>query len=78
MDGDSANRMVVWFRVLMKDLGERQLWSTLIHEYNTACMQLAKGEEKFLKSNHIGLRYHYLREKVMEKDIWLKYIPSER
>lgn len=75
---DSATRVIIWFRALLEDLGEKQVRPTLIHEDNTACLVLARGEGKFLTSKHIGLRYHYLREKVASQEIELAYISTDK
>lgn len=75
---DAATRMVVWFRTLLKDLDDEQVEPTVLQEDNMECLSLAKGEGKFLTSKHIGLRYHYLREKVMMNEIKLVYISTDQ
>ena len=74
---DSATRMIVWFRTLLMELGDEQREATVVHEDNRACIILSRGEGKFLTSKHISLRYHYLNEKVLSKEIALEYIPTE-
>lgn len=73
---DSATRMIMWLRVLLDELSERQKDATLIHEDNTACLKFAKEEGRFLTLKQIGLRYHYLREKVLSSEIRLEYIST--
>ena len=75
---DSATRTVIWFRTLLKDLNDEQLEPTIMYEDNMACLLLSKREGKFLTSKHIGLRYHYLREKVMLKEIKMEYVPTDQ
>lgn len=64
--------MVIWFIVMLQELRMAQRHATVIFEGNNACESLSKGEENFLTSKHISLRYHYLEE------IFLEHIPTER
>lgn len=62
--------------VQMDDVDERNLKSTVIHEENLSCSSISKGEDRFLTSKHIGLRYNYLKESVDECEIKLEYVET--
>lgn len=74
---DSVTRNVMWFRCLMKELSEEQVNSTIIDEDNMAFVSLSHGEGRYLTSKHIGLRYHYLKEKIDEIEIKLDYVATD-
>lgn len=76
MAADSADRMIIRFRSMLKSL-DNEHSSTMMHEDNMACLVLSKGEAKLIMSKHISLRYHYLREKVASNEISLSYISTE-
>ena len=61
----------------MEDLDETQYGPTIMHDDNSACIALSKGEGRYLSSNHIGLRFHYLRERVESNELKLNYIMTE-
>lgn len=48
-----------------------------MHEHNLAFIALSKGEGRYLTSKNIGIRYHYLREKIDTNDIQLEHIPTQ-
>lgn len=48
------------------------------HDDKQACISLARGAGHFLTSKLIGVRYHYLREKVKPGYIRLTYIPTDQ
>lgn len=68
--------MVVWFRKLLKNFKEL-VEPTLMHEDNSSCFSLDKGEGRFLTSKNIGVRYHYLGNKVKAGETKLGYVPTE-
>lgn len=74
---ESATRMTVWFLSLLGSLNEKQTEPTVMHEENQECTSLAKVEGTFLRSKHIGLHYHYLREKIENNEIILVHVPTE-
>lgn len=49
----------------------------ILHEDNMACTSFVKGEGSFLMSKNIGLRYHYILEKVKAGEIKLNFIRPE-
>ncbi|POM70562.1 Polyprotein [Phytophthora palmivora] len=55
---------VVWMRRLPKHLGAEQEETTMIYEDNQGAMALAKNVGYQLRTKHINIRYHFVREKV--------------
>ena len=44
---------------------------------NTSTINLSKNPVQHLKSKHIEIRYHFLRDLVKEKVVWLEFINIE-
>jgi hypothetical protein len=61
----------------LKDLGFRQEQPTVIYEDNTACIHLANNPHINKRTKHIDVRFHWIREKVKDEAITLKYCPTK-
>lgn len=44
---------------------------------NQSAIQLAKNPVYHKRTKHIDVHYHFVREKVEDKSITVKYVPSE-
>ncbi|GMF31107.1 unnamed protein product [Phytophthora fragariaefolia] len=55
---------VLWMRLLLKDLGSEQTDGVLVYEDNQGAVALAKNVGYYLRTKHIDIRYHFIREKV--------------
>ena len=67
----------VWMRQLLKDLGFAQNQPTIIYEDNTACIHLAQNPQINKRTKHIQVRFHWIREKIRDGAITLKYCPTK-
>lgn len=72
-----ALKMVLWLRQLMGEMGFTQEYATTIMDDNYGCIQLANNAVTLARSKHIDIRHHFVREKVADNTIELKYIESE-
>jgi len=50
--------------------------AVLIHQDNQGAIALAKNPVFHQRTKHIDLRYHFIREKVEDKDINICYTPT--
>ena len=50
----------------------------VVHEDNEGAIKLAGNPLSSARSRHIDVRHHFLREKVAQKEIIVKYVESER
>jgi hypothetical protein len=48
----------------------------LIHCDNTGAISVSKNPVLHSKTKHIPIKYHFLREKVINRFVQLNYIPS--
>lgn len=44
---------------------------------NQSAIKLIRNPEFHKRSKHVDIRYHFLREKYMSKDIDLEFVPSK-
>ena len=68
----------VWLRKLLADLSEHVLDSTIIHYGNQSCVKIPKNLVFHNKSNHIEIKYHYIRDMVQRKEVPVQYLPTNK
>ena len=73
----AAAQEAVWLRQLQSDLIKTSNSPTTIFEDNQSAICMAKNYVFHGRTKHIGIKYHYIREKVNDKSIELKYCPTE-
>ena len=70
-----AMKEPIWLRCLLKILSHRQSTMT-IHSNNAGSIALTKDATFHACSKHIDVQFHYTRERVDEKDITFRYLPT--
>jgi hypothetical protein len=63
----------VWLRVLLNDIGFSQDSPTVIFEDNQGAIALSQNPKDHSRTKHIDIKYHYIREKVAEKQLEIQY-----
>lgn len=73
-----ASRELVWRKNLLRDFDE-QLWSIqpILFVDNESAVELIKNPVLHKRTKHIEVKYHYIREKHLEKAFVVKGISSE-
>jgi hypothetical protein len=54
----------MWFRKFLANLSKHVLYSTIIHYGNQSCVNISDNPMFHDKSNHIEIKYHYIRDMV--------------
>jgi hypothetical protein len=70
-------REAVWLHKLLADLSEHVLDSTIIHYGNQSCVKISDNPVFHDKSNHIEIKYHYIRDMVQRKEVLVLYLPTD-
>lgn len=65
---------LIWTLNIIDELGIQVTKPVTLHEDNQAAIKMAAGQSKRCK--HIDIRYHFIRSKIEEKIIQLKYVDS--
>ena len=71
-----AAKEALWLKYILVELN-RCPNQTVIYCDNQSTMCLAKNPEMHARSKHIDIRYHFIREKLEDKELIIKYQPSE-
>lgn len=74
----AASREAIWLRKLLRDIGYPCAGATTIFVDNQSAIKLVRNPEFHKRTKHIDIRYHYIREKVEEKEIKVEYVPSDQ
>lgn len=72
-----AARTIAYVVPLLADMGSAQNLPTRLYGDNTSALQIAKNPVCGQRSRHINLRYHFIREKILAKEIVAVYCPTE-
>ena len=74
----SASQEAIWLRRLLKDLLVDVSKPTIINEDNQGAICLTKNTKGHSRAKHIDIKYHFIRENVQNKEIELKYCPTDK
>lgn len=77
VEASEAAKEVAWLRVLLEELGHKQLAPTVIHEDNKACISYSKNNTCHDRTKHIDIRAYALRDRVREGMIVLSHIETK-
>jgi hypothetical protein len=67
----------VWLHKLLAYLFEHVLDSTIIHYGNQSCVKISDNPVFHDKSNHIEIKYHFIRDMVQRKEVLVQYLPTD-
>lgn len=65
-----------WLKSLLSSIHLNMSNPIVIYEDNNGCIAIANNPTDHKRSKHIDVKYHFSREKVEQKVITLKYIPT--
>ena len=69
----AATQEAIWLNRFVEELKIYAEEAVLIHQDNQGAIALAKNPVFHQRTKHIDLRYHFVREKVEDKDIEICY-----
>jgi hypothetical protein len=71
-----ATQESVWLRQLSKDLQINCSSPTTINEDNQGTIAMSKNPVLHKCTKHIDIKFHFVREKIQDRTIELKYCPT--
>lgn len=77
MAAANATKEAIWLRVLLEDLGFKQVLATIIHGDNQGCIALSHNPVAHSRAKHIDIRHHFLRERIVTSEIDLRYCSTK-
>jgi len=67
----------VWIRRLLSDIEAVPVGPTVIMEDNQGAIAIANNPVAHSRTKHIDIRYHFIREAVLNKTVELRYCPTD-
>ena len=74
---ESATSELIWTKNLLEELGHKQESIPIEQDNKSAMLILQRGPGKMGKSKSFQVKYYWITEKVQDKTIQLKYVPSK-
>ena len=71
-----ATKEAVWLRSLLADLNFIQEEPTVVQEDNQGAIAMSKNPKFNARTKHIDIKHHFIREKVENGELVLKYCPT--
>lgn len=68
-----ATQEAIWLRRLLSDLGCKANGPTLINEDNQGAIEIARNPKFHNRTKHIDTTFHFIREKIVSKEIKVDY-----
>jgi hypothetical protein len=68
---------VLWIKQTMKDMQVEYDDPIPIYYDNTRAINISKNLVRQSKNKHIPIKYHFLREQVVEKNIIIEYVGTK-
>lgn len=65
---------ILWIKSILVFLQIDVSEPTIIHEDNQSSIKLAQNPEHHKRTKHIDVKFHFIREKIQNGDIQLKYV----
>jgi hypothetical protein len=73
---EDASTYAVWYALLLKDLGVNQVGPLTITQDNMSSMVMAVQGATFRRTKHLMGRESYIRERLLNKEVVLKHVPT--
>lgn len=75
----SANttKEAIWLHTLLSEVNYPQTEATIIHSNNQGSIALLGNPVTHSWAKHIDIRYHFIREHIVRKEIKLEYVSTK-
>ena len=71
-----ATQEAIWLRRLLNGIGYVVTSPTIIYEDNQGAIELSKNAKHQSRIKHVDISFHFVRERVVMKEVEIKYCPS--
>jgi hypothetical protein len=71
-----ATKEAIWMRSILSELGFPIEIPLVINVDNEGAIALAKNPVQHARTKHIDIRYHFIRERIANKEISLVHCPT--
>ena len=77
MAASEAVREATWWRSFLGELGYDTAAPTPVWGDNAGSVYLAKNNDHHARTKHIDVQYHFIRQHLAERTIFLRFIGTE-
>lgn len=74
----TAAKEAMWLRTLLSGIGYKCDKPTMMYVDNQSTIRLVRNPEFHKRTKHIDIKYHYIREKVENREIDVAFVPTGR
>jgi hypothetical protein len=71
-----GTKLISWTRQFLSELGFTQTSPTVIYEDNISAIHMVNNGNDHGRTKHIDIRYHYVRQMLLEKQIILEHLST--
>jgi hypothetical protein len=71
----TASSELIWIRNFLNEIGFKQP-TTTIYEDNQGCIAIANNPIVKSRVKHVDIKYHFLRERILNNELLVKYIST--
>ena len=68
---------IVWIKQLLKGMKEEITKPMILYCDNTSVINISKNLLMHIKTKHIIIKYHYLRESIQDKEVKVEYVNTK-
>ena len=72
-----AVQEVLYLRSLLGEMGIKCEAPTVVEEDNQSCIKMCKNPVMQKRTKHIDIKFHFVRERVDDSAVQLRYCPTE-
>jgi hypothetical protein len=73
-----ASKTIMWLRQFLEELGYPPTSPTVVHEDNKSTITIISNGNNKGRRKHMDIRYHYVRELVLRKQLSITFCPSSQ
>jgi hypothetical protein len=73
----TASKEAIWLRTLLNEIGHPCNKPTTLYVDNQCSIRLVRNPEFHKRTKHIDVKYHYIRERVENREIEVTFVPTE-
>ncbi|KAJ7295085.1 hypothetical protein O6H91_Y213600 [Diphasiastrum complanatum] len=73
----SVAQEAIWLRQILEEVGMKQKNPTTLHSASQSGIQLAKNPVFHARTKHIEIQYHFIRERLLSREIYVAHCSTE-
>ena len=73
----TAAKEAAWLRALLNGIGQQRKKPTMLYVDNQSAIRLVRKPKFHKRTKHVDIKYHYIREKVENREIEVVFTPTE-